>query len=146
MSSHSRVGRCTNPPKPKLKATSHQMPKVNEEDKGKNEVESSKPREEPPKAPYKEPPPYVLPIPFPQRLVKITKSDKEFGNFVDTLKKLYVHLPFLELISKAPRYSKFLKEILFNKRKIEEDDSHPLNHECSALFSKQIPLKMKDPG
>ncbi|CAM8900556.1 unnamed protein product [Rhodiola kirilowii] len=62
------------------------------------------------------------------------------------LKKLYVYMPFHELIKKAPLYNKFLKEILSNKRTIEEDDPHPLNHECSALFSKQIPQKMGDPG
>ncbi|CAM8957067.1 unnamed protein product [Rhodiola kirilowii] len=90
--------------------------------------------------------PYSPPIPFPQRLAKPTKLDKEFGTFVTMLKRLYVHLPFCELIKKAPLYNKFLKEILSNKRTIEEDDPHPLNHECSALFSKQIPQKEKDPG
>ncbi|CAM8956969.1 unnamed protein product [Rhodiola kirilowii] len=141
-----KSGKMYESPKPKLKATNHQMPKVNEEDEGKNEIEIPKPRDEPPKAPYKEPPPYVPRVPFPQRLVKTTKLDKEFGKFVDILKRLYVHMPFVDLVSKAPLYNKFLKEILSNKRKIEEDESHPLNHECSALFSKQIPLKMKDPG
>ncbi|CAM8982217.1 unnamed protein product [Rhodiola kirilowii] len=29
---------------------------------------------------------------------------------------------------------------------IDEDDPHPLNHECSALFSKQIPQKIGYPG
>ncbi|CAM8968834.1 unnamed protein product [Rhodiola kirilowii] len=83
---------------------------------------------------------YVPMIPFPLRLGKTTKLDKEFRKFVDILKKLYVHMPFVDLISKAPLYNEFLKEILSNKRKIEEDESHLLNHECSALFSKQIPL------
>ncbi|CAM8924308.1 unnamed protein product [Rhodiola kirilowii] len=32
------------------------------------------------------------------------------------------------------------------KRTIEEDDPHLLNHECSALFSKQMPQKVRDPG
>ncbi|CAM8987896.1 unnamed protein product [Rhodiola kirilowii] len=93
-----------------------------------------------------EPPLYVPRVPFPQRLVKTTKLDKEFAKFVDIPKRLYVHMPFVDLVSKAPLYNKFLKEILSNKRKIEEDESHPLNHECRTLFSKQIPLKMKDPG
>ncbi|CAM8905140.1 unnamed protein product [Rhodiola kirilowii] len=62
------------------------------------------------------------------------------------LKRLYVHLPICELIKKAPLYNKFLKEILSNKRTIEEDDPHPLNRDCSAIFSMQIPQKVKDPG
>ncbi|CAM8900229.1 unnamed protein product [Rhodiola kirilowii] len=90
--------------------------------------------------------PYVPPVPFPQRLIKLSKLDKEHEVFTKMLKKLYVYMPFHELIKKAPLYNKFLKEILSNKRTIEEDDPHLLNHECSALFSKQIPQKAMDPG
>ncbi|CAM8953969.1 unnamed protein product [Rhodiola kirilowii] len=61
------------------------------------------------------------------------------------LKKLYVYMPFHELIKKAPLYNKFLKDILSKKRTIEEDDPHLLNYECSALFSQQIPQKVEDP-
>ncbi|CAM8972960.1 unnamed protein product [Rhodiola kirilowii] len=90
--------------------------------------------------------PYVPPVPFPQRLIRLSKLDKEYEVFTKMLKKLYVYMPFHELIKKAPLYNKFLKEILYNKRTIEEDDPHLLNHECSALFSKQIPQMVKDPG
>ncbi|CAM8886485.1 unnamed protein product [Rhodiola kirilowii] len=90
--------------------------------------------------------PYFPPVPFPQRLIKPSKLDKEYEVFTKMLKKLYVYMPFHELSKKAPLYNKFLKDILSNKRTIEEDDPHPLNHECSALFSRQIPQKMKDPG
>ncbi|CAM8945271.1 unnamed protein product [Rhodiola kirilowii] len=62
------------------------------------------------------------------------------------LKKLYVTLPFHEVITQNPTYGKFLKDILSSRRVIEESNMVALNHECSALFSKQIPLKMKDPG
>ncbi|CAM8992664.1 unnamed protein product [Rhodiola kirilowii] len=90
--------------------------------------------------------PYVPPLPFPQRQVKTSKLDKEYEVFTKMLKKLYVYIPFHELIKKAPLYNKFLKEILSKKRTIEEDDPQSLNHECSALFSKKIPQKAKDPG
>ncbi|CAM8947559.1 unnamed protein product [Rhodiola kirilowii] len=90
--------------------------------------------------------PYSPPVPFPQRLIKPSKLDKEYEVSTKMLKKLYVYIPFHELIKKAPLYNKFLKEILSKKRTIEEVEPHPLNHECSALFSKQIPHKMKDPG
>ncbi|CAM8962357.1 unnamed protein product [Rhodiola kirilowii] len=123
---------------PKPKATRNQKPKVNEGDEGKNEVENPKSSEEPP--------PYVPPLPFPQRQVKTTKLEKEFGAFTAMLRKLYVYMPFHELIKKAPLYNKFLREILSNKRTIEENDPQSLNHECSAFFLKKIPQKVKDPG
>ena len=45
-----------------------------------------------------------------------------------------------------PTYAKFLKEILSNKRTIEEVDTVSLNEGCSALFSNKLPPKLKDPG
>ncbi|CAM8973132.1 unnamed protein product [Rhodiola kirilowii] len=90
--------------------------------------------------------PYSPPVPFPQRLLKVSKLDKDYEVFTKMLKKLYVYIPFHELIKKAPPYNKFLKEILSKKRTIEEDDHHPLDHECSALFSRQMPQKVGDPG
>ncbi|CAM8931092.1 unnamed protein product [Rhodiola kirilowii] len=62
------------------------------------------------------------------------------------LKKLYVTLPFYEVITQNPTYAKFLKDIVSSRRVIEESSMVALNHECSALFSKQTPLKVKDPG
>ncbi|CAM8876603.1 unnamed protein product [Rhodiola kirilowii] len=88
---------------------------------------------------------YVPMVPFPQRLNK-SKLDVHFQRFVEMLKKLYVTLPFYEVITQNPTYAKFLKDIVSGRRVIEEPSMVALNHECSALFSEQIPLKMKDPG
>ncbi|CAM8915699.1 unnamed protein product [Rhodiola kirilowii] len=88
---------------------------------------------------------YVPMVPFPQRLNK-SKLDVHFKRFVEMLKKLYVTLPFHEVIAQNPIYAKFLKDIASGRRVIEESSMVALNHECSALFSEQIPLKMKDPG
>ncbi|CAM8972017.1 unnamed protein product [Rhodiola kirilowii] len=88
---------------------------------------------------------YVPMVPFPQRLNK-SKLDAHFQRFVEMLKKLYVTLPFHEVITQNPTYTKFLKDIVSGRRVIEESSMVALNHECSDLFSEQIPLKMKDPG
>ncbi|CAM8978013.1 unnamed protein product [Rhodiola kirilowii] len=88
---------------------------------------------------------YVPRIPFPQRLNK-SKLDAHFQRFVEMLKKLYVTLPFHEVITQNLTYAKFLKDIVSSQRSFEESSMVALNHECSALFSKQIPLKMKEPG
>ncbi|CAM8977905.1 unnamed protein product [Rhodiola kirilowii] len=62
------------------------------------------------------------------------------------LKKLSVTLPFYEVITQNPTYAKFLQDIVSSQRVIEESSMVALNYECSALFSKKIPLKVKDPG
>ncbi|CAM8895341.1 unnamed protein product [Rhodiola kirilowii] len=52
--------------------------------------------------------PYTPPIPFPQRLKK-KSNDKQFSKFADMMRKLYVTLPFTEVITQAPSYARFLK-------------------------------------
>ncbi|KAK5824706.1 hypothetical protein PVK06_019487 [Gossypium arboreum] len=45
-----------------------------------------------------------------------------------------------------PTYSKFLKEILTNKRKFEDLSTVELNEECLAILQNKLPTKLKDPG
>ncbi|KAI3709278.1 hypothetical protein L2E82_39038 [Cichorium intybus] len=45
-----------------------------------------------------------------------------------------------------PSYVKFLKDILSNKRKIEEQATVALTEECSAIILNKLPPKLKDPG
>ncbi|KAK9050876.1 hypothetical protein SSX86_030154 [Deinandra increscens subsp. villosa] len=45
-----------------------------------------------------------------------------------------------------PKYAKFLKDLLTNKRKLEELSTVTLNEECSAVLQNKLPQKMKDPG
>jgi len=85
------------------------------------------------------------PLPFPQRFAK-AKLDCEFGKFLDMLEKLYVNVPFLEVLSQMLLYAKFLKEILSKKRKIDEHEAVALDEECSAVVLNQLLVKLKDPG
>ncbi|XP_022873169.1 uncharacterized protein LOC111392139 [Olea europaea var. sylvestris] len=68
---------------------------------------------------------YVPPIPFPQRLQR-KKLDKQFAKFVEIFKKLHINIPFADAIAQMPSYAKFLKEILSNKRKLEEHETVPV--------------------
>ena len=45
-----------------------------------------------------------------------------------------------------PSYAKFLKEILGNKRKLEDYETVKLNEECSAIILNKLPPNFKDPG
>lgn len=94
---------------------------------------------------YVPPKPYQPPVPFPQRLAK-AKLDKQFGKFLEVLKKLYINVPFTEALQQMPTYAKFLKDILPNKRKLEEYEIVALTEECSALIQNKLPPKLKDPG
>ena len=91
------------------------------------------------------PPPFKPKIPFPQRFAK-TKLDEQFKKFIEMMNKIYIDVPFTDVLTQMPTYAKFLKEILSKKRKIEEDETVNLTEECSAIIQNKLPPKLKDPG
>ena len=42
-------------------------------------------------------------------------ADEQFGKFVEVIKKLYVNIPFLDVMQMST-YAKYIKDILGNKR------------------------------
>lgn len=86
-------------------------------------------------------------IPYPERLVKKKKADTpQFSRFVEMLKKLHINLPFIDIVTQMPNYANFLKDILANKRTLEDGEIVKLNEECSAILQNKLPPKLKDPG
>lgn len=84
-------------------------------------------------------------LPYPHRIQK-QKLDKQFGKFMDIFRSLHINIPFVDMLEQMPKYVKFLKEILTNKRKFEEHETVMLTEECSALLLKKLPPKLRDPG
>ncbi|KAJ9158578.1 hypothetical protein P3X46_024146 [Hevea brasiliensis] len=71
--------------------------------------------------------------------------DKRFGKFLEVLKKLYINIPFTDVISQMPSYAKFLREILSNKRRLEDYETCTYE-KCVLLLQNKLPPKLKDPG
>ncbi|XP_021759461.1 uncharacterized protein LOC110724348 [Chenopodium quinoa] len=81
------------------------------------------------------------PVPFPGRLAERKLNDK-FAKFLSVMKNLYIKLPFIEVVTQMPSYSKLLKDILTNKRKLNDELitlPHQLNIEMIPT-RKTIPL------
>ncbi|XP_058722056.1 uncharacterized protein LOC131593535 [Vicia villosa] len=101
---------------------------IKEESRPKDKPSNSKEKEdkegetEEKEAPYVPPPPYKPPLPYPQRFEK-SKSIGHFKKFVEILKQLNITIPFTLAITQIPSYAKFLKEILSNKKKIEDNET-----------------------
>ncbi|XP_052198267.1 uncharacterized protein LOC127805553 [Diospyros lotus] len=89
--------------------------------------------------------PYVPPIPFPQRLRK-HKLDKQFEKFLEVFKKLHINIPFTDALPQKPSYTMFMKEILSNKRRLDEHETVMLTEESNAILQNKLPPKLKDPG
>ena len=86
-----------------------------------------------------------LPIPYPQRLKK-HKLDKQFTKFMEVFKKLHINIPFADALEQMSSYVKFMKDILSQKRRLDDFETVNLTGECSAILQRNLPQKIKDPG
>ncbi|XP_074293157.1 uncharacterized protein LOC141620098 [Silene latifolia] len=85
------------------------------------------------------------PIPFPNR-GRAINEERKFSKFLDMLKKLEVSLPFTEVVTQMPLYTKFLKDVLTKKRSIGGEGLVSRRGECSAILLNPMPEKLQDPG
>ena len=53
--------------------------------------------------------------------------------FLNMFKKLHINIPFVEALAQMPKYAKFMKDILRNKKKLEDREIVMLNEECSVI-------------
>ncbi|XP_012846861.1 PREDICTED: uncharacterized protein LOC105966829 [Erythranthe guttata] len=91
------------------------------------------------------PPLLITPIPYPERLKK-NKLKDQFMKFIEKIKQIRINIPFAEALEVMPNYTKFMKEVLLNKLRIEEDTLVTLTTTCSAILQSNLPWKIKDLG
>lgn len=94
-------------------------PQVEEVAQEEKEVQYSSPRKED-KGKGKEinsTPIYSGNLPFPCRL-KNPRDEGQFSKFSKILKQLHVNIPFVDTFAQMPKYAKYLKDLITNKRKI----------------------------
>lgn len=87
-------------------------------------------------------PSYVLKISYPQWFQK-QKLDKQFSKFLEIYKKLHIKIPFVNTLELMPSYTKFMKDIPSNKRKLDENETVAFTEECSAILQHKPP-KQRD--
>ncbi|GJW39591.1 reverse transcriptase domain-containing protein [Tanacetum coccineum] len=76
------------------------------------------------------PKPYKPKIPYPQRLRK-EKMEAQYGKFLDMIRVVRINVPLVDVLAGMPKYGKFLKELVSNKHKLEQN---------------KVPPKLGDPG
>ncbi|CAH9085690.1 unnamed protein product [Cuscuta epithymum] len=84
-------------------------------------------------------------VPFPVRVKKGEDRKREY-KFMEMISKLHVEMPLTEVLAEMPKYAKFLKDLITNKKRLEEYSVVDLNAECSAVVTRMMPEKLKDPG
>ncbi|XP_059285173.1 uncharacterized protein LOC132038536 [Lycium ferocissimum] len=85
------------------------------------------------------------PLLFPQRLQK-QKADSACKKFLELLKQVHINIPLVELFQEVPKYAKYIKDVVSNKRRWIEFETVALTEECSSRVRSKIPPKLKDPG
>ncbi|GJV16506.1 hypothetical protein Tco_1361829 [Tanacetum coccineum] len=83
-------------------------------------------------------------IPFPYRVRK-EKEEAQQRNFLENLKQLHINIPLIEALVKTPKYTKFMKNLLTNKFRLEEACTVTMNQRCSAVLLNKLPSTEKDP-
>ncbi|KAK1614928.1 hypothetical protein QYE76_020445 [Lolium multiflorum] len=81
-------------------------------------------------------------MPFPAKKLK-SKEEEHYNKFCDWMKPLFLQIPLTDAI-KLPPYSKYMKDIVTNKRKVPNEEISTMLANYS--FNGKIPKKLGDPG
>ncbi|XP_070018784.1 uncharacterized protein [Nicotiana sylvestris] len=69
-----------------------------------------------------------------------------YKKFLDILSQVRVNLPLVEILQEVPKYARYLRDIVANKRRHTEFETVALTEVCSARVQSELPPKLKDPG
>nr|XP_043638020.1 uncharacterized protein LOC122609024 [Erigeron canadensis] len=89
--------------------------------------------------------PYQPKVPFPQRLKK-AEIKENFKKFIDLIQTVNITVNLVDLLAGMPNYAKFLKDLIADRKKLEEGKMAVMSAECSAIIKNEIPPKLEDPG
>ncbi|XP_071695227.1 uncharacterized protein [Rutidosis leptorrhynchoides] len=88
---------------------------------------------------------YQPPLPYPMKQ-RLEKLEAGRNWFMDMIKSVNINMPFIDVIAGMPRYARFLKDMLTNRKKMEQIKSVVMNATCSAVVLNELPEKLDDPG
>nr|XP_027086604.1 uncharacterized protein LOC113708340 [Coffea arabica] len=122
------------------------IPKDKDEEKIENELEREDSNGADPKV---LPDPIITvktnPPPFPSRLEKSKKQDKE-KEILEVFRKVEINIPLLDAIKQVPKYAKFLRDLCVNRRRLRGDERVIVGKNVSAVLQRKLPPKCGDPG
>ncbi|XP_075099122.1 uncharacterized protein LOC142175997 [Nicotiana tabacum] len=62
------------------------------------------------------------------------------------LKKIHLNIPLVDMLCDVPKYAKYIKDKVANKRRLTEFESVALTEECTSMIQQKLPQNLKDPG
>nr|GFA61830.1 reverse transcriptase domain-containing protein [Tanacetum cinerariifolium] len=88
-------------------------------------------------------------IPYPSRRNderNREKANNQIEKFYQIFKDMSFEISFVDALILMPKFASTLKALIGNKDKLSEMARTPLNEHCSAVFLKNLPKKLGDPG
>lgn len=85
------------------------------------------------------------PSSFPSRLEKWKKQDKE-KNIFEIFCKMDINIPLLDLIKQVLKYTKFLKGLCINKKKLKGDESNMVGENVVVVLQRKLSFNCGDLG
>ncbi|XP_027171820.1 uncharacterized protein LOC113771440 [Coffea eugenioides] len=121
-------------------------PKSKNEEEIEKEIEEEGRIRENPKVTFTPSPPIKSNLPpFPCKLEKTKKAEKE-KELWDVFRKVEINIPLLDAIKQIPKYAKFLKDLCTHKKKVKGDERVTVGENVSAILQRKLPLKCEDSG
>nr|XP_016462505.1 PREDICTED: uncharacterized protein LOC107785668 [Nicotiana tabacum] len=85
-----------------------------------------------------------------RELAEVPKKKKEQPGLEEerVQKPLEIHLniPLEDMLREVPKYAKYIKVIVANKRRLTEFETIALTEECTSMIQHKLPQKLNDPG
>nr|XP_016436400.1 PREDICTED: uncharacterized protein LOC107762546 [Nicotiana tabacum] len=85
----------------------------------------------------------------PEKLVEEAvkvKDNAAYKKFLDILKQGQINIPLVDILQEVPKYGKYIKDIVANKRRLVEFETVALTEECSSRIQSKLSPKLKDLG
>ncbi|XP_070007742.1 uncharacterized protein [Nicotiana sylvestris] len=87
----------------------------------------------------------VIPVSFPQRLVRQKKSD-QYKKFMEMLRQIQLNITLIDALREMPDYAKMMKDLMLRKFDFQDISIVILTQTCSAVVTRPMAQKMSDPG
>ncbi|XP_071918995.1 uncharacterized protein [Coffea arabica] len=85
------------------------------------------------------------PPPFPSKLEKLWKQDKE-KEILEVFCKTKINIPLLDAINQVSKYTKFLRDLCVNRKQLRGDERVIVGENVSAVLQRKLPPKYGDSG
>jgi hypothetical protein len=82
------------------------------------------------------------PMPFPSKKLK-SKEEEHYNRFCEWMRPLFLQIPLTKAV-KMPPYSKYMKDIVTNKRKIPNEEISALlaNYSFDVKFRRSLEIQV----